>query len=587
MNFGKKIFYIRIGLIFVLYICTLINVKNEDNIHTQLKNIDMDLKAKLLEAIEAHNNVKANVERELIIQETIDNKEVIIAEGGALATWTPVDSNGRSPKDTVMVKRSSSEHLIDWNSPNNIPIDEETFNMAFLDAIEYLNESEKVYVMDKVVGADSRYAMPVKSVGNFALTALFCDNMFRPVPDDIEKSSFFGKDFYLLTLPYNKLDASKYEGRLRKLPNGNTSNMIVAMDFDRRLGVVVGSAYGGSVKKSIFTVMNYYLPLEGILPLHCSANEGENGDSALLLGLSGTGKTSLSADPTRALLGDDEHGWDENGIANFENGCYAKMIDIDPVKEKDIFDAVMHKDNYLKHGVIIENAMIYPDGKIDYFDDRLTPNSRASYPLTYLRNIKESSVAGHPKTILFLTADAYGVLPPVSRLNKDQAMLWFLMGYTSKLAGTETGVTEPQATFSRFFGQPFMPANPDVYAGMLGEKMEKHNTSVYLINTGWSGGGYGVGKRIDIDLTRAMVNAALSGDLENVEFVTNDLFHLDIPKSCPGVPDNILFPKNTWDDKEGFEKVAEKLAKSFSDQFDKAYGDKNISGDIEKECPGK
>ncbi len=547
----------------------------------------MDLKTKLLEAVEKHSNVKDNAERSVIIQETVDNREVIIAESGALATWTPVDSNGRSPKDTVMVKRPSSEHFIDWNSPNNIPIDEETFNMAFEEAIDYLKESEKVYVMDRVVGADSNYAMPVKVVGNFALVALFCDNMFRPIPDDIEKSIYYGKEFYLLTLPYNKLNAEKYEGRLRKLPNGKTTNMIVAMDFDRHLGVIVGSAYCGSVKKSIFTVMNYYLPLEGILPLHCSANEGEKGDSALLLGLSGTGKTSLSADPTRALLGDDEHGWGDEGIANFENGCYAKMIDINPVKEKDIYDAVMHKDNYLNHGTIIENAMIYPDGKIDYFDDRLTPNSRASYPLTYLRNIKSSSVSDHPKTILFLTADAYGVLPPVSRLNKDQAMLWFLMGYTSKLAGTETGVTEPQATFSRFFGQPFMPANPDVYAGMLGEKMEQHNTKVYLINTGWSGGAYGVGQRIDINLTRAMVNAALSGELDNVEFVSDNLFHLEIPKTCPGVPENILFPINTWEDKEGFKKAAEKLAQKFSDQFDKAYGNKNISDNIKQQCPGK
>jgi phosphoenolpyruvate carboxykinase (ATP) len=341
------------------------------------------------------------------------------------------------------------------------------------------------------------------------------------------------------------------------------------------------------MKKLIFTVMNYKLPLDNILPLHCSANEGANGDSALLLGLSGTGKTSLSADPSRALLGDDEHGWDENGIANFENGCYAKMIDIDPGKEKDIYDAVMHKDDYLNHGAIVENAMMYPNGCFDYFDDRYTPNSRSSYPLTYLKNIKDSSTAGHPKTILFLTADAYGVLPPVSKLNRDQAMLWFLMGYTSKLAGTETGVTEPQPAFSRFFGQPFMPANPDVYAGMLGEKMEEHNTSVYLINTGWSGGAYGTGKRIDIRLTRAMVNAALNGDLDNVEYETLDLFHLNVPKSCPGVPSEILMPINTWADKDAYQAAAKKLAKAFSDAFDKNYGHKNIDEAVIRMCPGK
>ncbi|MEA3479259.1 MAG: phosphoenolpyruvate carboxykinase (ATP), partial [Bacteroidota bacterium] len=361
----------------------------------------------------------------------------------------------------------------------------------------------------------------------------------------------------------------------------------VAMDLDRRIGVIVGSAYGGSIKKMIFTVMNYYLPFEEVLPLHCSANEGDDGNSALLLGLSGTGKTSLSADPTRALLGDDEHGWSEDGIANFEYGCYAKMINIDPVKEKDIYDAVMHKDNYLKHGAIIENAMIYPEGIIDYNDERFTPNSRASYPLRYLRNIKESSTAEHPKTILFLTADAYGVLPPVSRLNADQAMLWFLMGYTSKLAGTETGITEPRATFSRFFGQPFMPANPDVYASMLGEKMEQHNTNVYLINTGWSGGAYGVGARIDIVLTRAMVNAALSGQLESVEYYEDELFHLKVPKVCPGVPEEILTPRNTWEDKDGYDTQARMLADQFSAAFDKSYGDKNIKESVVRQCPGK
>lgn len=547
----------------------------------------MDLKAQLLEAVKAHKNIFDNTERSEMIREAVDNKEAMIAESGALANWTPIESTGRSPKDTVIVKRPESEVNIDWTSPNNISIDEETFNIAFEEALEYMAQWDKMYVTDRVVGADVDYALPVKLVSSHALGALFSDNMFRPVPQDIEKSHFFGKDFFLLHLPYNKLNAEKYNGRLRKLPNGKTSDMIVAMDFDRRIGVIVGSAYGGSVKKLIFTVMNYYLPLEGILPLHCSANEGDNGESALLLGLSGTGKTSLSADPTRALLGDDEHGWSNVGIANFENGCYAKMINIHPIKEKDIYDAVMHKDNYLNHGAIIENAMIYPDGVLDYFDDRFTPNSRASYPLRYLRNIKKSSTAGHPKTILFLTADAYGVLPPVSQLSPDQAMLWFMMGYTSKLAGTETGVTEPQATFSRFFGQPFMPGKPDVYASMLGEKMKKHSTKVFLINTGWSGGPYGIGSRIDIDLTRKMVNAALNGDLKNAEYEFDELFHLNVPKACPGVPSEMLFAKNTWADKDAYNETAKKLAQQFSNAFDKAYGGQNIKDSIIAQCPGK
>jgi phosphoenolpyruvate carboxykinase (ATP) len=547
----------------------------------------MDLKKNLLDAAKSHGKAYDNLPGHELIRAAVENKEAMVCESGALATWTPVESTGRSPQDTVMVRRKESEMHIDWTSPNNIPIEESTFDMAFEDGLRFLKETDKIYVTDRVVGADAAYAMPVKLVTTHALFAQFTYNMFRPVPADIEKSRYHGKGFYLLHLPYHKLDAAKYEGRLRKLPNGKTSNMIVAMDFDRRLGVIIGSAYCGSVKKLMFTVMNYELPFAGILPLHCSANEGKDGNSALLLGLSGTGKTSLSADPNRALLGDDEHGWSETGIANFENGCYAKMIDINPVKEKDIYDAVMHKDDYLKHGAIIENAMVYPSGKVDYFDARYTQNSRASFPLRYLRNIKESSTAGHPNTILFLTADAYGVLPPVSQLNPEQAMLWFLMGYTSKLAGTETGVTEPVATFSRFFGQPFMPRNPDVYAGMLGEKMSKFKTRVYLINTGWSGGPYGVGKRIDINLTREMVNAALSGQLEKVEYEYNNLFHLNILKTCPNVPSEMLFARNTWADKAAFDEAAAKLARKFSDSFDKSYGKKNINPAVVAQCPGK
>ncbi len=547
----------------------------------------MDYKAKVDAVLQAHSNVLANIDRSEMIRAAVENKEAIIAKSGALATWTPPESTGRSPKDTVVVKRAESEKNIDWNSPNNIPIDEETFNMAFEDALNMHASKDKLYVTDRVVGADSKYALPVKLVTTHALAALFSDNMFRPVPDDIDNSIFAGNGFTVLHVPYEKLDAQKYEGRLRKMPNGETSNMIVAMDFDRRLGVIIGSAYMGSIKKMLFTVINYLLPMHGILPLHCSANEGKKGDSALLLGLSGTGKTTLSADPARALLGDDEHGWSDDGIANFENGCYAKMIDITEEKEPEIYNTVMHEDEYTNHGSIVENAMIYPNGEFDFFDTRFTPNSRASYPLRYLTNIKESSKSTHPKTILFLTADAYGVLPPVSKLNPEQAMLWFLMGYTSKLAGTETGVTEPQATFSRFFGQPFMPSNPDIYADMLGEKMKEHNTEVYLINTGWSGGAYGTGSRIKLALTRRMVNAALEGELKNAEYVYDPLFHVNIPKEVEGVPSEMLFPKNTWEDKAAYDATAKKLADAFSAAFDKNYGNKNIKESIVKECPGK
>jgi phosphoenolpyruvate carboxykinase (ATP) len=359
------------------------------------------------------------------------------------------------------------------------------------------------------------------------------------------------------------------------------------MDFDRRLGVVYGSAYCGSVKKLIFTVMNYILPPAGILPLHCSANEGPAGDSALLLGLSGTGKTTLSADPGRALLGDDEHGWSESGIANFENGCYAKLIDLNPAKEPEIYKACFHQAEPEQHGAVIENTMMWPDGTFDLYDARLTPNSRGSYPLTYLSNIKPSSMAGHPKTILFLTADANGVIPPVSKLTREQAMLWFLMGYTSKLAGTETGIVDPVSTFSRFFGAPFMPRNPDDYASMLGRKLDQHGTRVFLVNTGWSGGAYGEGHRMDINLTRSMVNAALAGDLDAVGYEADPIFKVLVPTRCPGVADPaILKPVNTWKDKAAFAARARKLATEFAAQFDKAYGDKGIDPAVAAACPG-
>jgi phosphoenolpyruvate carboxykinase (ATP) len=305
------------------------------------------------------------------------------------------------------------------------------------------------------------------------------------------------------------------------------------------------------------------------------------------LGLSGTGKTTLSADASRALLGDDEHGWSDDGIANFENGCYAKLIDLDPKNEPEIHKACFHEDDVEKHGAIIENAMMYPWGTFDLYDDRLTPNSRGSYPLRYLTNIKEDSRAGHPKTILFLTADANGVLPPISRLSREQAMFWFLMGYTSKLAGTETGITDPVSTFSRFFGQPFMPRNPDVYASMLGEKMDEHGTSVYLVNTGWTGGPFGVGHRMDLPTTRAMVNAALNGELENVEYECDPIFKVSVPKTCPGIDDqSILNPVNTWDDPAAYEERAQKLAQDFIDSYSKNYADKGIDAAVAAECPG-
>jgi len=547
----------------------------------------MSLENQVKSMLNEHAQVQLNPSRKALIQATVENREVIVAANGAVATWTPPESTGRSPKDTVIVKRAASEGNIDWDSPNNIAIDEETFDMLFADALATLSRKECLYVTDRVIGADAAYALPTRTISDFSLAALFTDNMFREVPENMEQSIFAGRGFTLLVLPYDKLDRQRYDGRLRKMPAGMTSNMAVAMDVDRSMGIVYGSAYCGSIKKLMFTVMNYYLPAENILPLHCSANEGPDGDIALLLGLSGTGKTTLSADPERALLGDDEHGWSDSGIANFENGCYAKLINLDPQKEPVIYDAIMHESSYLEHGSIVENAMIYPSGHFDFDDDRITPNSRGSYLLSCLENIKKSSVGTHPSTVLFLTADANGVLPPIARLIPTQAMIWFLMGYTSKLAGTETGIVEPVTTFSRFFGEPFMPRNPDVYASMLGERMKDHGAEVYLVNTGWSGGPYGVGHRMDIDVTRSLVRAALNGELKKVDYNDDELFHIQVPRSCPGVPAGILNPRDTWSDKKAYDLRAGKLAAEFSSHFDKAYGQKNIALEVVSQCPGK
>lgn len=536
----------------------------------------------------AREDIRRNPPREQLIRESISHREAMASASGALAMWTPPESTGRSPKDTLTVRRPESEGTIDWDSPNNIPVDEETFDMVLADALATLAAKNRLYEMDRVIGADTAYALPVKLVTDRALTSLFADNMFRPIPQGLGDSVFADRPFRLLALPYDKLSPERYHGRLRIDPRGGgTTTMFIGADLDRRIGIVFGSAYCGSVKKLMFAVMNYLLPGVEVLPIHCSANEGPDGDTALLLGLSGTGKTTLSADPRRALLGDDEHGWSDRGIANFENGCYAKLIDLDPVKEPEIYRAIMHVDAVENHGAIVENAMIYPDGTFDLYDDRLTPNSRGSYPLAYLSNTKGSSTGGHPRTILFLTADAHGVLPPIARLGKEQAMLWFLMGYTSKLAGTETGIIEPKTTFSRFFGEPFMPRNPDVYARMLGDKLDEHGTDVYLVNTGWSGGPYGEGDRMDITLTRAMVHAALSGQLRDADYDEDETFHVLVPRACPGVPSDILNPRNTWANQAAYDERARKLATEFASHFDRAYGNKGIDPEVAAQCPGK
>ncbi|OIP34055.1 MAG: phosphoenolpyruvate carboxykinase (ATP) [Deltaproteobacteria bacterium CG2_30_63_29] len=547
----------------------------------------MTFQESLNHVLKIHGQVVSNPSRPSLVDRAVARRESMLSKDGALVTWTKPESTGRSPADTLIVRRPGSEGNIDWDAAANKPLAPETFQMLWDDAMAVLATKEELFVCERSVGADSRYALPLKMVTPSATHALFALNMFREVPQDIQKSLFYGKAFTLVSLPYDLVDSKKYAGRLRKMANGDNSQMVIIHDFDNMLGLVYGSAYCGSNKKLMFTAMNYLLPEQGILPLHCSANEGEDGNSALLLGLSGTGKTTLSADPTRALLGDDEHGWGEHGIANFENGCYAKLINLRQDKEPEIWNATFRQAHPHEHGALIENCMMFPNGTIDVDDERLTENSRVSFPLDSLSNIKKDPVSGHPNTVIFLTGDANGVLPPVAKLDKNQAMLWFLMGYTSKLAGTETGITEPQSTFSRFFGAPFMPRNPDDYASLLGEKINAHETQVYLVNTGWSGGAYGVGARMDISLTRAIVDAAVSGKLNDVEYAEDPLFHISVPKSCPGVAAAVLHNRNTWSDKSAYDDRAKGLAAEFSKFFDKAYGKKNLDAGIVAACPGK
>lgn len=541
----------------------------------------------LMQIIEKHGSAWIEAPRRDLIAEAIRRREALVSRSGALATWTPPESTGRRPQDTYIVDRPEIHDKVDWRSPYCIPMSPETFTMILEDALAALRKKPRLYLTKRALGANSQHALVVHTITDHALTALFTDNMFRPIPSDAHRSTLGPKPFYILALPYDKLDPRKYEGLLRTEPEkGRTSNIAIVMDFVERVGIVYGSAYLGSVKKLMFTVMNFLLPDLGVLPIHGAANVGLHGDCALFLGLSGTGKTSLSTDPERTLIGDDEHGWCGEGIFNFEWGCYAKMIDIDPEKEPDIYWAVMHEADPLEHGAIVENAMIYPDGTFDFRDRRLTENSRASYPLSFLRKADPQGLAGHPKVMFFLAADAHGVLPPIARLEPEQAMFWFLMGYTSRLAGTEIGIIEPRSTFSRFFGAPFMPRLPQDYIALLEMNLRRYGTKVYLVNTGWTGGPYGEGQRIDISLTRRMIKAALLGELERVDHWEDKLFHLWVPEECPGVPREILRPEAVWRDKNAYKARAERLAQDFQREFTKSFLGLGIPKKVAAQCPG-
>lgn len=487
-----------------------------------------------------------NLSTEELVQKALENKEGTLTDTKALNVETGAYT-GRSPKDRFIVQTNDVINDINWGNENQ-PISEEVFESLLLKVENYL-ESKELYILDAVAGADESYQLSVRCINEFAWHNLFAKNLFIDV--SAEKLESYSPDFTIISAPNFKANPQM---------DGTNSEAFVIINFQKKTVLIGGTHYAGEMKKSIFSVMNYKLPKENVLSMHCSANVSTDGDVALFFGLSGTGKTTLSADSSRMLIGDDEHGWGENGVFNIEGGCYAKTIDLRKEKEPEIFNAI-------KFGTVLENVMVSELGVADYKDATLTENTRAAYPLNYIQNAKIPSVAGQPTTIIFLTADAFGVLPPISKLDKKQAMYFFLNGYTSKLAGTERGITEPQATFSACFGSPFLPLEPKVYAHMLGDLMETHNVDIYLVNTGWSGGGYGVGKRIDLSYTRKMVESALNGHLKTVETKKDVVFGLSIPVSCPGVPSELLQPNQSWSNQADYLKKAVSLKKQFEDNF--------------------
>ena len=476
-------------------------------------------------------------------------KGTAISDVGALMTYS-AEKTGRSPKDKRIVRHPDSENNIDWGDIN-IGLDEHTFMVNHERAIDYLNTCEQLFVVDAFAGWDEKYRLKVRIICTRAYHALFMQNMLiMPTADELDN---FGDPDYVV-FNAGKFPANRYTSEM-------TSKTSIDLHLERKEVVILGTQYAGEMKKGIFSVMNYLMPLEDVLPMHCSANVGEEGDVTLLFGLSGTGKTTLSADPKRKLIGDDEHCWTDNGVFNIEGGCYAKAINLSEENEPDIYNAI-------RFGTVLENVVYDPQTRVvDYTDTTITQNTRASYPIEFIDNIQIPCIAGHAKHVIFLTCDAFGVLPPVSKLTPQQASYHFISGYTAKVAGTEMGVTEPQATFSACFGAAFMMWHPNKYAELLAEKLEQHGAQAWLVNTGWTGGGFGVGARFKLKYTRAMIDAIHNGDFDNVDFVTDEEFGVAIPTSCPNVPAEVLIPRNTWEDKQAYDEAKRKLVHLFQENF--------------------
>lgn len=512
--------------------------------------------ASALDTLLKTNKVHRNLHSGPLVEHAVRKAEGHLADNGAFAAYTG-KYTGRTPKDRFMVKDTTTADAVDWGEVNQ-PFSAEKFDAIFDRVLEYLRGRE-LFVQDLYCGADPQYRLPIRVINDLAWQNLFVRAMFiRPTSEELKTHR---PDFTVVGVPDFLADPQR---------DGVRAEAFIGVNFARKLVLVVGSGYAGEMKKSIFSIMNFLLPPKNVFPMHCSANVGRDGVTALFFGLSGTGKTTISADPERRLIGDDEHGWSPNGIFNFEGGCYAKTIKLSQEHEPKIWSAI-------RFGSVLENVPVDLETRIPDYDSTIhTENTRVAYPLEYIDNAVIPGVGGHPKNIIFLTADAFGVLPPISRLSTEQAMYHFLSGYTAKVAGTEAGLKEPTPNFSTCFGSPFLPRAPKIYAEMLGRRMKEHNAQCWLVNTGWFGGPPGVGARMKLPYTRAMVRAAIEGKLNNVEFAPDPAFGLSVPKAVPEVPSEFLHARDAWKDKAAYDKAAGDLAARFAKNFEKFDAPENV-----------
>ena len=539
---------------------------DDESIYPMIEDLEPAISSQAVSQLEqmgiTPGKIHRNFQVKKLIELVIEKNEAILTANGAVSVRTG-KYTGRSPDDRFIVDDEQTHDSVDWGKINH-PFPEDKFDRIFEKMKRHVKDKE-IFIFDGFVGADLEHRLPIRVITDHVWQNLFVRQLFiRPSAAELESHK---PEYVLLAL-----------NEFKAIPevDGTRTEAFIILNYTKKIVLIGATPYAGEIKKAMFSVMNYVLPPKDVFPMHCSANIGKKGDTALFFGLSGTGKTTLSADPHRMLIGDDEHGWSERGIFNFEGGCYAKCINLNKEAEPQIWDAI-------KSGAVLENVVI--DKKTlmpDFNDGSLTENTRAAYPLNYIPGAVIPSLGGNPKVIVFLTADAFGVMAPIARLTKEGAMYHFMSGYTSKLAGTERGITEPRATFSECFGAPFMSRHASVYAKLLGDKITKHKTVVYLINTGWSGGPYGIGKRMNIHHTRRMVTAALTGEFDIVKYRRDDTFNLDVPTTCPGVPPEVLNPRNTWSEKDAYDLSARKLAQMFVENFRK-FG--NVSKEIRDAGP--